>query len=125
MFLRHGNPLFRKILVFIHIFNKCILTSTNNIGLSHIVNLSREDKIALHDLCTKNNVTFKPSEKGGTNAIWDSASCLREAHRQHNDRHYYIHLYHNPMSDLIFEISTFVTLLHQHHIVVVQCLVRV
>ena len=80
-----------------------------------IDNFSREDKIALHYLCAENNVTIKPADKGGKIVIWDSASYLREAHRQLNDRHYYIQLDHNPMSDLIFEISTFVTFLHQQH----------
>ena len=78
-------------------------------------NLSREDKIALHDLCIENNVTIKPADKGGKIAIWDSTSYLREAHRQLNDRHYYVQLDHNPVSDLIFEISTFVTFLYQQH----------
>ena len=80
-----------------------------------IDNLSREDKIALHDLCTENNVTIKPADKGGKIVIWDSTSYLREAHRQLNDRHYYVQLDHNPVSDLIFEISTFVTFLYQQH----------
>ena len=80
-----------------------------------IDNLSREDKIALHDLCTENNVTIKQADKGGTIVIWDSASYLREAHRQLNDRHYYIELDHNPKSGLLFEISTFVTFRQQQH----------
>ena len=71
------------------------------------------EKLSLKELASNPNIVIKPADKGGKTVILDHDAYIREAVRKLSDFKVYTKLMHNPMQDLISEISTFITYLRE------------
>ena len=78
-------------------------------------NLSFEEKNTLDELISNTDIIIKPADKGGKIVLWDRNDYIKEAHRQLNDQTYYTQIDHNPLADLILEISSFISYLYRHN----------
>ena len=86
-------------------------------------NLSWVELEAIHDLKSNTNVIIQPADKGVKIVLLDKTSYLQEAYRQLNDSNYYTLVYHDPFSDLVLEISSFISFFIINKILIVKTLV--
>ena len=80
-------------------------------------NLSPNDQQALTQLQQLTHTIIKPADKGGSIVLWPEDQYIQEAYRQLLDPKYYIPIPHNPIPNLVDDITTYLHSLHSANII--------